>query len=359
MKKEPVYINPLTDFGFKRIFGTERNKDLLISFLNACISEHVGTITEIEYLPTELYGSMPTEKKVIFDIFCTDQDGRNFIVEMQRSQQRYFAHRAITYVSRVISHEAIQGEREYTITPIYSLNILDFDAEEFGGDSNFFWQVKLKDDNNNIFFNNIILFFVELRKFAAHLEKEDCPEDLRHWLYVLKNITSMDKLSGVPNNAVFRKLFEECQLSKLNIMEKDEYKKSVLEYEDVQDAMAYSMERGFDKGLKIGIERGLNEGKEIGIEIGIAEGKDIGLKEGLEEGMMKGMEEGRVKGMEEGRVKGMEEGREEGREEGKAIGKKEAISSIAKSMLAKDFDLETISALTGLPKDEIEMLRQS
>lgn len=169
----------------------------------------------------------------------------------------------------------------------------------------------------------------------------------------------MDKLSGVPNNAVFRKLFEECQLSKLNIMEKDEYKKSVLEYEDVQDAMAYSMERGFDKGLKIGIERGLNEGKEIGIEIGIAEGKDIGLKEGLEEGMMKGMEEGRVKGMEEGRVKGMEEGREEGREEGKAIGKKEAISSIAKSMLAKDFDLETISALTGLPKDEIEMLRQS
>lgn len=138
MKKEPVYINPLTDFGFKRIFGTERNKDLLISFLNACISEHVGTITEIEYLPTELYGSIPTEKKVIFDIFCTDQDGRNFIVEMQRSQQRYFAHRAITYVSRVISHEAIQGEREYTITPIYSLNILDFDAEEFGGDSNFF-----------------------------------------------------------------------------------------------------------------------------------------------------------------------------------------------------------------------------
>lgn len=66
MRKEPVYINPLTDFGFKRIFGTERNKDLLISFLNASLSAHVGIITDIEYLPTEQYGSLPSEKKSNF-----------------------------------------------------------------------------------------------------------------------------------------------------------------------------------------------------------------------------------------------------------------------------------------------------
>lgn len=301
MRKEPVYINPLTDFGFKRIFGTERNKDLLISFLNASLSAHVGIITDIEYLPTEQYGSLPSEKKVIFDIFCTDQSGRHFIVEMQRSQQKHFAHRTITYVSRVISHDAERGEREYSITPVYALNILDFDADEFRGKPDFFWQVKLTDNTGNIFSNNIIFFFIELRKFAAQLGKGNCSEDLHHWLYALKNIADLDSFAGVPDNEVFRKLFEECQLSKLSMMEKEEYRKSVLEYEDVQDAIAYSMEKGYERGLETGLKRGLDEG----------------VKRGEEEGVMK----------------------------------------VAQTMLSKGLDITLIASVTGLSEAEIALIK--
>ena len=104
---------------------------MLISFLNACISKDVGVITDIEYLNTELLGQHPEEKHVIFDVYCTNQEGDRFIIEMQRGRQNHFSNRVLTYVSRVISQSVERGNGWYDFPNIYSFNILDFDANEF------------------------------------------------------------------------------------------------------------------------------------------------------------------------------------------------------------------------------------
>ena len=87
------YINPYTDFGFKKLFGTEMNKDLLISFLNALFMGHQN-IKDISYLPMErlgLYGN----RRAIFDVYCEDENGSEFIVEMQNVSQQYYKDRSV------------------------------------------------------------------------------------------------------------------------------------------------------------------------------------------------------------------------------------------------------------------------
>jgi len=93
-KFEARYLNPLTDFGFHKIFGTESNKDLLIDFLNQVIKEE-GLITDIEYLRPEQFGDFETDRKAIFDIFCITEKGDYFIVEMQKAKRAFFKERSI------------------------------------------------------------------------------------------------------------------------------------------------------------------------------------------------------------------------------------------------------------------------
>ena len=80
---EARYINPLTDFGFHIIFGNIANKGLLIHFLNQVIKEK-GLITDVDYLTPEQFGDYETDRKAVFDIFCTTENGDYFIVEMQK-----------------------------------------------------------------------------------------------------------------------------------------------------------------------------------------------------------------------------------------------------------------------------------
>ena len=125
MENKPKYLNLLTDFGFKKMFG-EQNKKFLIAFLNSILSESAGVIEDVSYMNTEQLGEDPKEKKLVYDIYCNTSDKQHIIVELQVGGQSYYGERAFTYVSRLVSKEAQRGERKYTVPPIYSINILDF-----------------------------------------------------------------------------------------------------------------------------------------------------------------------------------------------------------------------------------------
>ena len=94
---EARYIDPMVDWSFKRLFGTEVNKDILIEFLKVIFPEF--DIEDITYLPTEQLGIMEKDRRAVFDVICRASDGKEFLVEVQRGAQEHFFERALFYTS--------------------------------------------------------------------------------------------------------------------------------------------------------------------------------------------------------------------------------------------------------------------
>jgi predicted transposase/invertase (TIGR01784 family) len=267
-----VFINPKTDFGFKKIFG---NKTLLISFLLTILPED---ITDIEYLPVEQLGYIKENRKAIYDVYCTTSGGERFIVEMQASPQPNFAERVLLYMSYPIISQAPKGkvtktnrkgERvesawDYSIKGVYIIAVLDFilytekKAEKIVVEC-----VKLvRTEANIVFTDKLKLVTIELPKFGK--KESELVTLLDKWLYSLKN---MEKLPGRPkwsNDGIFEELYENAKINNLTEKEMKTYKKSIMEYDDVILAVDYAEERGEKRGEKRGIEIGRTKGREEG-----------------------------------------------------------------------------------------------
>ena len=111
------YINPLTEFGFKRIFGTPFNSDLLVSFLNAVLDGE-RVVEDVEYSNSEKFGSNEDARKAIFDVYCKTADGSRFIVEMQNVYQDFYKDRSIFYSTFPISEQAEKGDWNYELKDV-------------------------------------------------------------------------------------------------------------------------------------------------------------------------------------------------------------------------------------------------
>ena len=265
-EKHSFYINPLTDFGFKKLFCSDRRGAArLLALLKAYLPDKMEGVTSITFLPTELLGETEDTKRVSFDIYGLTNDEKHVIVEMQRGEQTFFANRIITYNCRVISQNVERGDLEYDIPMVISFSIMDYVPEWFSGSDDFFHVVQLKDEKNKIFSQKTFFCFLELRKFAAPnlgQLKDMKFLDLRcKWAFVLKNMGRMDEQNLSQEDDVFSGLFEDGRYTKLTAMEKKEYKKSVLEYADVQDAIRCAQQ----KSMRAGLEQGREEGREEGL----------------------------------------------------------------------------------------------
>ena len=254
------HVNLLTDFGFKRFFGTEPYKDNLIHFLNTFLAPYIGHITDIRYRPTEQLGLSDKEKRVVYDVYCTNQDEDHVIVEMQQEDQKFMKNRMIAYSSRIISNSLKVGDRKYDIPTVITIVLANFKVVELTGRDDFVQYVTLKDEQNNIFSRKVAFLLIDLSKFAARKQFDQLADDRARWCYTIRNMNRMEESAIPAQYSVFRKLCEECRITKLNDMEKQEYEKSVLEYEDVKDAMAYQREKGIEEGIEKGIEKGRYEG---------------------------------------------------------------------------------------------------
>jgi predicted transposase/invertase (TIGR01784 family) len=103
---DEVFLNPRTDFGFKKIF---MDKKLLIDFLNGIIGGK-ARITNVKYLPNTVLGEWDTDRKAVFDLYCMNSNNEYFIVEMQQCRQTYFIDRSLFYTSAAIRDQAPVGK---------------------------------------------------------------------------------------------------------------------------------------------------------------------------------------------------------------------------------------------------------
>ena len=208
------YINPFTEFGFKRIFGEEFNKDLLIDFLNELLREEEGTITTITYMTPEQLGITASERRAVFDIYCENERGEKFIVEMQKAKQKYFKDRSVYYSSFPIQQQAIRGDEwNFELKAIYTIGILDFIFEEDKADADkMLYKIKLTDiETQRIFYDKLTYVYLEMPKFRKTEDQLETRFD--QWLYVLKNLPHLEQYPTRLRDRVFKKLFEVAEIA--------------------------------------------------------------------------------------------------------------------------------------------------
>lgn len=173
------YINPLTDFGFKKLFGTEPNKALLIDFLNQILPKN-HKIKDLTYASNEKLGHTQIDRKAIFDLFCIGEQGERFIVEMQKAKQNYFKDRSVFYASFPIQDQAKKSEWDYRLDPVYSIGILDFIFEEHKKEEELLHVVELKNQRCEVFYDKLKFIYIELPKFNK--KEEELETQFDKWL---------------------------------------------------------------------------------------------------------------------------------------------------------------------------------
>ena len=265
------YINPLTDFGFKRIFGTPFNSDLLVDFLNAVLAgEHI--VKDVKYNNSEKFGTNEAERKAVFDVYCTTEDGSRIIVEMQNVYQSFYKDRSIYYSTFPITEQAKRGNWNYELRDVYTIGILNFTfPEDKKSDSGVFREVKLMDiKRKEVFYDKLTYIYVELANFNKEIE--ECTTLLDKWLFCLKNMSNLLERPSELQGRVFEKLFKTAEIAKFKPLELKAYEQSIYAYRDIKN--------GIDTAKKEGIEQGRKEGFQQGHEKGIAQGRVEGIATG-------------------------------------------------------------------------------
>ena len=251
-KETTVYINPRTDFGFKRLFMEGLKAEVrLLDLLKTFFPEPLMGASHLVVKPTELLGDMESEKRVVFDILAFIDEKTRTLIEMQRAQNPLFVQRSIFYTCRLVSKSLKRGD-DYDIPTILTLCITDKTLPEFADLEGFFHTVQLRRMDGKNISEKIILGYLDLSKFAAlnpgQIKDMQFADRQEKWGYTLANVGRMELQDLSQEDEVFRSVFEDSMHQKLTKMEQEEYKKSVLEYEDVQEAVRYAHEQGLEEG---------------------------------------------------------------------------------------------------------------
>ena len=241
------YINPFTDFGFKKLFGTEVNKDLLMDFLNELICCQ-DKIKEVKYLNPEQLGRSEDDRRAVFDIYCETETGETFIVEMQKAKHNFFKDRSVYYASFPIREQGLRGDWDYCLKAVYTVGILNFVFNESKDDKEYYHsEVKLMDTKKKtVFYDKLTFIYLEMPKFNKSIEQLETR--FEKWMYVLKNLPRLQELPSQLQERIFEKIFSIAEIAKMNKQEIVEYEESLKKYRDLYSVMETAKMEGKMEG---------------------------------------------------------------------------------------------------------------
>ena len=243
----------LTDFGFKRIFGTDPNKELLVNFLNS-LFDGEEVIKDVKYLNSENVGDVYTERKAIFDVYCENEKGEKFIVEMQNAYQTYFKDRSLFYSTFPIREQAPKGsDWNFCLKKVYVVALLNYRmSDEAFDSSDTIHTIALMDMKTNKVFNAKLMFkYVEVGRFDKTDDELISLSD--KWMYVLKNLSRLDNRPSSLREKIFTKLFDAAAIARFTPMELREYEDSLKAYRDIKNSLDTAKEEGRAEGRAEGI----------------------------------------------------------------------------------------------------------
>jgi len=242
------YVNPYTDFGFKKIFGEEASKPLLIDFLNAVLPEQ-NKIIDLSFKNTEHLGLTELDRKAVYDIYCENDKGEKFIVELQKAKQNYFKERTIYYSTFPIREQAEKGEWNYSLKAVYCIGILDFTFDDYESEpekSEVVHTIKLKNQNNKIFYDKLTFIYLEMPNFSK--SEEQLNTRLDKWLYFIKNLEDFENIPTIFNDEVFEQAFEKAEIANFGQTDLDKYENSLKVYRDLKGVIDTAFDEGKIEG---------------------------------------------------------------------------------------------------------------
>ena len=291
------FLDPKNDYAFKKIFGTERNKDILIHFINDMITfKEKKPIVEVTFLKTTQDPEVNALKTSLVDILCRDEAGHQYIVEMQVAKETGFEKRAQYYAAKAYISQARSGDDYHDLKEVIFLAITNFimypNKKVFKSD-----HVILDNDSHENDLTGFSFTFLELPKFNKKIDELN--NVVEKWMYFFKNAeetSEKDLPKIIGHDDIIERAYEELNRFSWN----------------EQELFTYDQQEKYDWSHRGTIDAAYNDGMERGMEDGI--------KKGIEKGA------------------------------------KSKTYEIAKAMLLKEIDLEVISNLTELSKEDLKQL---
>ncbi len=308
-----LYVNPFTDYGFKKIFGEEACKPILKDFLNSLLPES-NQIKELSFKNSELLGTIIDERKAIFDLYCENELGEKFIVELQKAKQNFFKERTVYYSTFPIREQAEKGNWNFNLKAVFCIGILDFTFDDYENESDkheVIHNIKLKNQHGKTFYEKLTYIYLEMPNFNK--TDNQLYTRLDQWLYFLKHLEDFTVIPQLFKDSIFEQAFEKASIATLTYQELEKYEGSLKVYRDWKNVM----DTAFDNGVILGNADGYSKG----IEEGISQGIEQGIEKGITEGVLK------------------------------------EKNNIARILIAKHYDNNAIVELTGLSIETIELLR--
>lgn len=241
------FINPFTDIGFKRIFGQEMSKPLLLDFLNNLLKGE-KRIVNIKFLDKEQPAEYSGDRSLIYDIFCRTDNGERIIVEMQNKEQPNFADRCLYYYSQAIARQGEKGtDWRYHVDAVYLIAFINFHMDGLGDE--FRTDVVLYNlQKKEVFSDKERFIFLQLPNFRK--EADECDNDFERWIYVLKNMDILDRMPWAAKDSVFHKLAEIAEVSNMSKEERIKYDSALRHYRDTISVLQGAEDKGIAKGVK-------------------------------------------------------------------------------------------------------------
>jgi len=299
------FADPKNDIAFKKIFGDENHKEVLISFLNAVLDfQGEQTIVEVELTNPYQVPKIEALKETILDIKVTNQKQEHFIVEMQKKDLGDFAKRSLYYTSKAYVNQLDAGKNYHKLKKVYFIGLLNFTM--FEGQSCISRHLILNQETNTQDLDDFEFCFIELQKFSKPLGQLSTLLD--KWIYFIKNASSLEMVpKEFTGNSALEQAFDSAQMYNWNREEMDVY--------DYMHLKAWDEINAIDTAVKKAEKRAKQEGLEQGLELGIEQEQRLSKKQRAQDKI-----------------------------------------EIAKNAISQGLEIQTIAAITGLSIEEIEKL---
>ena len=279
------FLNPKTDFAFKRIFGSAHSKAILLSFLNAILDlKSPYRILDLEILDPYLAPKIKGMKDTYLDVRAKDENDKSYIIEMQVLNVAGFEKRVLYNACKAYAGQIQRGEDYHLLTDVIAITITDFVM--FKEVTDIVTKFRLRAQAGHVYSDELELVFAELPKFQK--TEQDLQSALDRWFYFLKHagdLTAVPETLRVEPTIV--QAFEMANKAQLTEQELDDQERREIFIQDQRGALMLAEQRGLQKGLQQGMEKGLQQG----------------IVKGLQQGMEKGQEQGREQGQREEKLR--------------------------------------------------------